>query len=140
MIGHRDGYLQAVADANAESKPETLEHYFSRRETPSRNSPVGKTMVRILAKFPEMPFEDARVKAKELLTRAAGCRKYQLPAVLSAEEQEKRLERLRARFKPPVLAISSKAPTAESADSYLPLTRDAETLGMPVSAISSSGE
>ena len=69
---------------------ETLDQYFQRTDTPSANSPVGNLMARILAKFPESSFADARTKAHELLGQAAGRRKYQTPAVLSPEEQERR--------------------------------------------------
>jgi hypothetical protein len=99
--GHTDGYLQAVADANLESKPETLEQYFDRRDTPSRNSPVGNTMVRILAKFPEISFTEARTKAHELLAIAAKSRVYRGPVVLSAEELAGRKERLARVFRGP---------------------------------------
>lgn len=98
-IGHTQGYLQAVADANAELKPETLEHYFNRSGTPSRNSPVGNTMVRILAKYPGISFDEARTKAHELLTTAAKARKYRGPVVLSADEIVKGKSRIERAFR-----------------------------------------
>lgn len=126
--GQNDSYLQAVADAAAESKPETVEQHFARKETPSRYSPIGNTMVRILAKYPGMSFEQARAHASQLLNQAAGRRSYQAPAVLSAEEQRNRLERLKTRFKPPVLPLSSKASTTKPA-------RHAQTVNEPTAAL-----
>ena len=112
-IGRKDGYLRAVADAHG-SKPESLEQYFSRPDTPSRFSPTGITMLRILVKYPEITFEDARVKANQLLKQAAGHRRYRTPAVLSPDEQRKRLERFEARFKSPASSVSGTASTAQS--------------------------
>ena len=51
-------------------------------------------MVRILAKYPEMSFEDARTRANELLNGAAKARIYRGPIVRSAEELAKQNERL----------------------------------------------
>jgi hypothetical protein len=76
---------------------QNLEEYFSRLDTPSRNSPVGNTMVRIFAKYPGISFEDARAKAHELLNTAAKSRIYRGPVILSAEElaeRKKRMERV----------------------------------------------
>jgi hypothetical protein len=84
------------------------EQHFSRTDTPSRFSPTGNTMLRILAKFPGLSFEDARVKANQLLNQAAGRRRYQAPSVVSPEERKERLERFKARFKSRVSAISGR--------------------------------
>ena len=51
-------------------------------------------MVRILAKYPEMFFEDARTKANELLKIAAKARFYRGPIVRSATELARNKERL----------------------------------------------
>lgn len=45
----------------------TLDEYFARSDTPSKNSPVGKLMLRILAEFPEMDREEARNRASKAL-------------------------------------------------------------------------
>jgi len=71
-------------------------------------------MLRILAKYPDMAFEEARVMANRLLRQAAGHRRYRTPAVLSPDEQRKRLERFKARFKSPVSSVSGTASTAQS--------------------------
>ena len=116
-VGHKNGYLQAVADANAESQPETPEQYFSRRDTPSRYSPTGNTMVRILAKYPEMCFDEARAKANELLANAAKARVYRGPVVRSEEELAKDKERLGRVFgksKPPRGASTTPVPGVSS--------------------------
>jgi len=76
-----------------------LREYFARPETPAAGSPVGVTMVKILEKFPEMGFEEARAQARELLSKAAGSRIYRLPRVLSAEEQEAQKTRLKKAFR-----------------------------------------
>jgi len=72
-----------------EQSQDRLEEYFGQPDTPSRNSPVGNTMVRVLAKYPGISFEEARTKAHELLDTAAKARKYHGPVVLSAEELAK---------------------------------------------------
>lgn len=64
-----------------------LETNFAQSDTPSRNSPVGTLMVRVLAKNPSMDFEEARQEAYSLLDRAARRRVYRAPAVYTAEEQ-----------------------------------------------------
>ena len=50
-------------------KMEAITEYFNQTDTPSENSPTGATMGRILAKFPQMSFDDARIRANELLRR-----------------------------------------------------------------------
>jgi|HubBroStandDraft_5_1064220.scaffolds.fasta_scaffold697064_1 hypothetical protein len=52
-----------------ESTLTTLEDYFARPETPAANSPTGKLMVAVLAKFPDLTFEAARAKETHCLTR-----------------------------------------------------------------------
>ena len=81
-----------------------LAEYFALTDTPAANSPVGRLMVKVLAKFPGYTLEQARVKANELQTEAAGKRNYVAPAVLTDEEQETRRKAVRARFKRPELA------------------------------------
>jgi hypothetical protein len=129
--GIRDRAYARVLQAVADEKPETLEQYFSRRDTPSPNSPTGNTIRRILAKFPEMSFDDARAKANEPLREAAGRRRYQAPTVLSADEQRTRLERLNKRFKPPVLPISSTASNDDSHECVTNLIRSSQGLEKP---------
>src|SRR5215472_7962586 len=116
-VGHKNGYLQAVADANVESQPETPEQHFSRRDTPSRYSPTGNTMVRILAKYPEMSFDEARAKANELLADAAKARIYRGPIVRSEAELAKAKERLGRVFgksKPPRKTSTTPVPGVSS--------------------------
>lgn len=66
---------------------ETIKQYFERTDAPSPGSPVAFVMRKILAKFPGISFEDARIKAQSLLTIAAGKRRYVTPLVLSDEER-----------------------------------------------------
>jgi hypothetical protein len=68
------------------SETETIEQYFSRTDTPSAESPVGKAMVKVKAKYPSLSFDDARAKARDLLHDAAGRKVYQTPTVYSEEE------------------------------------------------------
>lgn len=65
---------------------ETQEQYFGRIGAPAANSPVGKVMVRLLAKNAGMDFETARAQAKQLLLVAAKRKGYTTPAVYSAEQ------------------------------------------------------
>ena len=65
----------------------TLSQYFERHDTPMADSPVGRTMAKILAKYPEMTFEEARAEAHVLLADAAKRRRYVAPEVLSVEEK-----------------------------------------------------
>ena len=65
----------------------TLEEYFEQPDTPSAGSPVGILMVRVLEKFPGISFEEARARANDLLHTVAGWKKYQMPKVLSTEEE-----------------------------------------------------
>ncbi len=75
-----------------------LETYFAQSDTPSRNSPVGALMVRVLAKNPGMDFGQARKEAYSLLDRAARRRVYRAPAVYSAEEHAERKAQWLGRF------------------------------------------
>ena len=75
-----------------------LETYFAQSDTPSKNSPVGALMVRVLAKNLVMDFEQARQEAYSLLDRAARRRVYNVPAVYSAQEQAERKAQMLARF------------------------------------------
>jgi hypothetical protein len=76
----------------------TLSQYFEQRDTPMAGSPVGKTMARILDKYPEMTFEEARAEAGALLADAAKRRRYVAPQVLSAEEKAEAAAATKARF------------------------------------------
>jgi hypothetical protein len=55
-------------------------------------------MMTVLEKFPSLTFEQARVKANELLEEAAGKRIYRVPAVLTDQEREARSKGIKARF------------------------------------------
>ena len=77
---------------------EMIQAYFDRPETPAAGSPVGELMVKVLAKNPEMVFEEARKKANALLDKAGGSRVYRVPRVLNPVEQAEQKERMRARF------------------------------------------
>lgn len=55
----------------------TLDQYFGRRDSPMKESPVGKLMIRILGDFPEMPYDDARERAREALVGIGG--EHRLP-------------------------------------------------------------
>ena len=55
---------------------ETLEQYFERHDTPAKGSPVGNLIPRILEKYPELDFEQARGMAHDLLAKAAKGRVY----------------------------------------------------------------
>lgn len=69
-----------------------IEQYFAQRDTPSAESPVGATMVRVLKHYPALSFDEARVEAQKLLHKAAKARVYRAPAVRSAEAEKKRQE------------------------------------------------
>ncbi|HEY2118630.1 MAG TPA: hypothetical protein VGH37_05550 [Candidatus Acidoferrum sp.] len=74
------------------------EVYFARADTPSVNSPVGSLMVKVLGKFPNITFDEARVKANSLLNEAAGKRIYRIPPPLTDAEIEARRKAMKARF------------------------------------------
>lgn len=69
---------------------ETIEQYFARTDSPAAGSPIGVLMRRIVAKFPQMAFEQARAKAQGLLSRAARSFDYRTPPVRSAEGEAAR--------------------------------------------------
>jgi len=82
----------------------TLSQYFEQHDTPLADSPVGRTMAKILAKYPEMTFDAARAEAQVLLADAAKRRRYVAPVVLSVEEKAAQAAATKARFaqwKPP---------------------------------------
>lgn len=81
--------------------------YFERSDTPTADSPTGRTMVKILAKHPELTFDEARTEAGILLSDASRRRHYAAPPVLSVDEKAAALAATRARFaqwKPPAVA------------------------------------
>ena len=77
---------------------ETLAEYFDRPDTPAANSPVGNLIPRVIEKYPELNFEQARAMARDLLDKAAKGRIYRTPRVLSVAEQAANTERLKAAF------------------------------------------
>ena len=77
---------------------ETLAQYFSRRDTPMAGSPVGTLMVRVMQKYPQLSFDEAKARAKDLLSLSAKARTYRTPHVLSVEELANRAEQLRKAF------------------------------------------
>jgi hypothetical protein len=76
----------------------TLSQYFERNDTPMVDSPVGRTMAKILAKYPEWTFDAARAEAGVLLADAAKRQRYVAPQVLSAEEKAEAAAATKARF------------------------------------------
>jgi hypothetical protein len=68
--------------------------------TPSANSPVGTLMVKVLEKYPDMSFKDARAKANALIQEAAGKKRFTMPRVLSEAELAEQKERLKTAWKP----------------------------------------
>ena len=76
----------------------TLSEYFDQHDTPTADSPVGRTMAKILAKYPEMTFDAARADAGVLLADAAKRRRYVAPVVLSVEEKAAQAAATKARF------------------------------------------
>jgi hypothetical protein len=76
---------------------DSLEQYFSRTDTPAQDSPVGRLITRLVEKRPELSLEGAREQAHSLLAAAARRKNYRIPAVLSAE-QENRASEAFARF------------------------------------------
>lgn len=77
---------------------ETIEQYFERPDTPAVNSPVGNLIPRIIEKYPDLDFEQARRKAHDLLATAAKGRVYRTPRVYSIAELALRSERLKTAF------------------------------------------
>jgi hypothetical protein len=76
------------------------EEYFEQPDTPGENSPIGVLMVRVLEKNPGMSFEQARQEAHNLLTQAAGRKRYQVSAVLSPQEKAESMVVMAERFEP----------------------------------------
>jgi hypothetical protein len=70
--------------------------YFKQPDAPQQNSPVGRLIVRIIEKYPEMTCEVARAEANRLLAFAAKGRIYRFPQVRSAEEKAVAAERFAA--------------------------------------------
>lgn len=54
---------------------------------PDAESPVGLLMDKVFKKFPNITFEDARAKANELLSLAAGRNNYSIPPVQTGIER-----------------------------------------------------
>ena len=77
---------------------ETLAEYFDRPDTPAANPPVGNLIPRVLEKYPELNFEQARGMARDLLDKAAKGRVYRTPRVYSPAELATRAERLKTAF------------------------------------------
>jgi hypothetical protein len=77
---------RSVQSKGAQRTMQTLEQYFQQEDTPSADSPVGRVMLRVVAKYPTLSFEQARDKAHGLLADAAKRKKFTLPAVYSEQE------------------------------------------------------
>jgi hypothetical protein len=75
----------------------TLDQYFEMQDTPSKQSPLGLLMQRILEETPDMGFEDARKLAQTQLVKASGRRAYKVTT--PAQDKESR-ERFSRRFNP----------------------------------------
>lgn len=67
-----------------------LTEYFERSDTPSKDSPVGKLMQRILEIKPLASVEAVREQARAMLARAAGNWRYVSPVVLTLQEKAAR--------------------------------------------------
>lgn len=80
--------------------------YFKQPDSPAANSPVGILMVKILAKY-SLTFEEARIKAHEMLALAAKAKNYRAPQVFSEAELAVRKERLRSYFASKQLAVAA---------------------------------
>jgi hypothetical protein len=76
----------------------TLSQYFERYDSPMADSPVGRTMAKVLAKYPEWTFDAVRAEAHVLLADAAKRRRYVAPQVLSVEEKAAQAAATKARF------------------------------------------
>ena len=73
--------------------------YFARRDTPMRESPVGKTLMRVHELYPQLSLEECRAEALKLHNEAANHKKYAV-RVLSPEQKvqaKKNLEALALR-------------------------------------------
>ena len=71
-----------------------LDEYFKQTDTPSRGSPVGLMMERILNESPELDFETCRKMAQEQLLKAAKRKSYRPQ---TPKQEAKRLERFKRR-------------------------------------------
>ncbi len=76
-----------------------IAEYFEREDTPSTDSPVGTLMVRVLAKNPQMDFEQARQEVHNLLERAARGKVYRIPTVYTLAQLATRKAQMVAAFK-----------------------------------------
>lgn len=74
-----------------------LDEYFEMPSTPSKESPVGLLMQRILEESPDLSLEDARNLAQAQLVKASGRRVYKVTT--PAQDKESR-ERFSRRFNP----------------------------------------
>lgn len=72
--------------------------YFELADTPAERSPVGMVMVKVLTKYPELDFEQARSEANRLLDYAASLRVYRNPPVYSEAEKAERKAKMLAAF------------------------------------------
>ena len=77
----------------------TLKEWFKEPDTPSENSPVGQMMVKVLEKYPNMTFEEARAEANSLLDQAAGRKNYRVPRVYTPEKKAARLSNFKERVR-----------------------------------------
>jgi hypothetical protein len=78
----------------------TLEEYFALPDSPSKHSPVGELMARIIKQNPSVPFEQARAEANRLRLGRKTTR------LLSPEQREKERNRLGALRRTSNAAIS----------------------------------
>jgi len=77
----------------------TLQDWFKQPDTPSANSPVGQMIVKVLEKYPDMSFEEARAEANKLLDQAAGRKNYRIPKVYTPDEKAKQLSEFKERVR-----------------------------------------
>ena len=63
----------------------TLSQYFERHDTPMADSPVGRTMAKVLAKYPEMTFEAGSRRSTRLVGRCC-----EAPEICRASSLERR--------------------------------------------------
>jgi hypothetical protein len=77
----------------------TLWEYFSRPENPAQASPVAVLMLRILAKDPDVEYQEARSQAQRLLQKAAHKSVYRVPRVIGPDERAKLKARMTGRTK-----------------------------------------
>lgn len=74
-----------------------LGEYFQMQNTPSKESPVGLLMQRVLEESPDLSFEEARNLAQTQLVKASGKRIYR---VSTPGQDKERAESFRRRFNP----------------------------------------